>query len=684
MPALTNRKGGRVRLNAAVLKTAGCNSPVGSNPTPSAKWKRGRVANAAARKAVEPPRGLRGFESHRFRQHYGTVALTVERRLEEPRDGGSTPPRSTRLQPRRIAWGHVTACGKRVPGLAPGCEAAIVGRTRLATTSQGDVAQWECTCFARRGFVGSSPTVSTNAPVSDWNKVPAYEAVVCRFESCRAYQAGRLPLAADDRRARCRRDRHRSPEPDDAGSSPAERAMKIALVAELVDAPARGAGDPKGSWRFESSRGHQMTDPVVQWSGHQAFNLGTVGSIPPGIANDGEAGVMAAFQVVTLAVGVRVPSSPQLSGCSSVGRARPCHGRGRGFESRRPLQISPGVCSSVGRAPDFHSGGRGFKSRRTLQYRGRGATVAHQPFKLVVVGSTPTGHTARAVVAQSVEHPALNWGVEGSIPSGGTMIIASVAQRSRAAGFYPAGRGFESFQARHDCARSSGVEHSSDMRVVGGSIPPGRTMQRPCSSIGRALDSKSSRSRFESVRGRHWPVAQEVERRPHKPQVAGSSPAGLTTLLPSGGKHHGENAIEEASPESTNPQWSAGSEGEVEAQRLQGKEAVEGFSARAGGVAVVHTETENGRGEAVRPEKPSGNPGSFREASIDVRQYGRSESASGPVLEIRERYCSLCNGCTPVRREQVRFKRISVASNLRCNDCTTVRRARAKRMSGSA
>ena len=35
-----SRKGARVRLIGAVLKTVGCNRPVGSNPTPSARYPR--------------------------------------------------------------------------------------------------------------------------------------------------------------------------------------------------------------------------------------------------------------------------------------------------------------------------------------------------------------------------------------------------------------------------------------------------------------------------------------------------------------------------------------------------------------------------------------------------------------------------------------------------------------------
>ena len=36
-----------------------------------------------------------------------------------------------------------------------------------------------------------------------------------------------------------------------------------------------------------------------------------------------------------------LPRAPPLCGNSSVGRARPCQGRGRGFESRFPLQLMP-------------------------------------------------------------------------------------------------------------------------------------------------------------------------------------------------------------------------------------------------------------------------------------------------------------------------------------------------------
>ncbi len=75
-----------------------------------------------------------------------------------------------------------------------------------------------------------------------------------------------------------------------------------------------------------------------------------------------------------------------LSGNSSVGRARPCQGRGREFESRFPLQIENDVgvknpagrsrkkCgnSSVGRAQPCQGWGREFESRFPLQIQDGG------------------------------------------------------------------------------------------------------------------------------------------------------------------------------------------------------------------------------------------------------------------------------------------------------------------------
>ena len=43
------------------------------------------------------------------------------------------------------------------------------------------------------------------------------------------------------------------------------------------------------------------------------------------------------------------PTPDSKCGNSSVGRARPCQGRGREFESRFPLSINNRVCGEIGR-----------------------------------------------------------------------------------------------------------------------------------------------------------------------------------------------------------------------------------------------------------------------------------------------------------------------------------------------
>ena len=52
------------------------------------------------------------------------------------------------------------------------------------------------------------------------------------------------------------------------------------------------------------------------------------------------------------------------SGSSSVGRARPCQGRGRGFESRLPLRLNPGYRGFLLRKERFcRDGGIGRHAR---------------------------------------------------------------------------------------------------------------------------------------------------------------------------------------------------------------------------------------------------------------------------------------------------------------------------------
>ncbi len=51
-----------------------------------------------------------------------------------------------------------------------------------------------------------------------------------------------------------------------------------------------------------------------------------------------------------------------LCGRSSIGRASPCQGEGRGFETRRPLHYVP--LAQLDRAFDYESKGREFESLR--------------------------------------------------------------------------------------------------------------------------------------------------------------------------------------------------------------------------------------------------------------------------------------------------------------------------------
>ncbi len=59
-----------------------------------------------------------------------------------------------------------------------------------------------------------------------------------------------------------------------------------------------------------------------------------------------------------------LPQKNEKCGRSSIGRASPCQGEGRGFETRRPLHDSLVPLAQLDRAFDYESKGREFESLR--------------------------------------------------------------------------------------------------------------------------------------------------------------------------------------------------------------------------------------------------------------------------------------------------------------------------------
>ena len=116
------------------------------------------------------------------------------------------------------------------------------------------------------------------------------------------------------------------------------------------------------------------------------------------------------------------PEGSSSRGCSSVGRAPPCQGGGRGFETRHPLaaaepleaQSSRGeaqqrTVAQLGSAHDWGSWGRRFKSSQSDAGGNTGGAPAAQPL--------PAPCLCNSVWS---EYPTLNGRVPGSNPGGGT------------------------------------------------------------------------------------------------------------------------------------------------------------------------------------------------------------------------------------------------------------------------
>eukprot|EP01136_Pigoraptor_vietnamica_P005764 Opistho-1_new@37829 len=120
-------------------------------------------------------------------------------------------------------------------------------------------------------------------------------------------------------------------------------------------------------------------------------------------------------------------------GCSSVGRARPCQGRGHEFEPRYPLQKTGSRrvwppsqtkcgCSSVGRARPCQGRGHEFEPRYPLQFVKKGSPSGF-PFSLVhavIMRPRPGGEIGRRS-GLKIRRPC---GHTGSIPVLGTTTSA--------------------------------------------------------------------------------------------------------------------------------------------------------------------------------------------------------------------------------------------------------------------
>src|SRR5699024_4700378 len=100
----------------------------------------------------------------------------------------------------------------------------------------------------------------------------------------------------------------------------------------------------------------------------------------------------------------------QTCGCGSVGRASPCQGEGRGFESRHPLggggpsMETTGLTSSPGGLAERRGSGlqsriHGFESRTHLAARAIGAAVARFLDTEEVTGSNPVSPTTSDIAS---------------------------------------------------------------------------------------------------------------------------------------------------------------------------------------------------------------------------------------------------------------------------------------------
>ena len=105
---------------------------------------------------------------------------------------------------------------------------------------------------------------------------------------------------------------------------------------------------------------------------HLTFNQGVEGSSPSWLtfhsARVAELADALDLGSSVFDVGVQVPPrAPSLRTWLS-GRASPCQGEGRGFDSRRPLHIDFAPLAQLDRAFDYESKGREFESLRARHY----------------------------------------------------------------------------------------------------------------------------------------------------------------------------------------------------------------------------------------------------------------------------------------------------------------------------
>ena len=248
---------------------------------------------------------------------------------------------------------------------------------------------------------------------------------------------------------------------------------------------------------------------------------------------------------------------------SSAGRAPGLHPGGRGFDALSAYQSAGGLVA--GRLPSKQINGSSNLPRRSNREGSGSSMVEHSPYKRAVgefespldyqslisparaggstveqgvlnpkvAGSTPVRPTSRtvkpALVAQLVEHPAFNRGVQGSIPCGRTN-RGSVAQRTEHRASTPSVEGLN----------PSGPSKARRLRRKDGSV----------AQVGRAPVSKTGGCGFEARPACHlrrWqrthlaPVAQLVEHPPCKRTVVGSNPGqGLQSPLTTTKERSGE------------------------------------------------------------------------------------------------------------------------------------------------
>ena len=193
------------------------------------------------------------------------------------------------------------------------------------------------------------------------------------------------------------------------------------------------------------------------------------------------------------------------------GRASPCQGESREFESRFPLQINNmgAQLSWIEQRPSKACVRGSNPCALTTLYRGFAKSVRHSTLTATCVGSSPAS-PAKLIfdpLAQSVEHLTFNQGVPRS-SRGWITNYGPLVKRSR---------------------------HRPFTAVTGVRFPYGSPISRDYSSAGRAPALQAGGHRFEPCQSHHYINAawqfSWLECQPVTLEVEGSSPFQVANLI---------------------------------------------------------------------------------------------------------------------------------------------------------